>query len=281
MGVHTEYVNSDRHYVDDDTGIVVPGVSAILDMYPKPAIPPWAAREAAIFCVDNQRKIQELSARNRFKAIDMVKGAPWKLSKKASRQGTVVHDTVEAILLQVARGEQPTGYVPKGTMPYLRQFARFMKEFQAKPILVETVVWNGTHLYAGRIDATYEIIPPDTEKVRKIGWKPGVKRTEMVDIKTGKGVYSSAALQQVAYRNAERYYDPIRDKWFKMPRTSGASALHLHSDGFSLVPLLTEIPEWNEFLTLRQSYNWKVNREKHAVGDPINAKPLKKPRWKG
>lgn len=266
--VQTTYVSGDRYYVLRD-GSRAPGVSAILNMLPKPALPGWAAREAASFAVANIDVVAALARTDVKAAVDLVKGAPWRKSGKAADAGTEVHGLAETLMQDRIEGRKSTFRVPQGTMEFLRNFARFATEFDVIPQMVETTVWDDDVDYAGTLDGFYTLTVD------------GQELDAIVDIKTGaSGVWPEAALQQTAYARAKWYIDPLTGTRLPMPKADAAFALWLRPEGWALVPLTIDDENWEQFKRLRESYEWKRTREKHAVGKAINKQPLKR-QWKG
>ena len=162
--VETTYVSGDRWYIDPGSGAKVPGVSAVLNMMPKPALMRWAAKEAAIFAVREMEAVAALSRSDNQAAIDLIKGAPWRKSGKAADAGTEVHGQTEHLIRDIMASRKSGFRVPVGTMPFLRNFARFMTEFDVTPIAVETTVWDDEVGYAGTFDGIYDITMPDPLK---------------------------------------------------------------------------------------------------------------------
>lgn len=266
--VQTVYVAGDRYYVNKD-GEKRPGVSAILNMWPKPALPGWAAREAATFAVENIEVVKALAATDKKAAVDLIKGAPWRKSGKAADAGTEVHGLAERLMQDRIENRKSSFPVPQGTMDFLRNFARFSTEFDIEPVLIETTVWDEEADYAGTLDGFYRL---------SVG---GDRLNAIVDIKTGaSGVWPEASLQQTAYARARQYIDPDTGELKPMPKADAAFALWLRPEGWALVPLAIDDATWEQFLRLRASYEWKRTREKLAVGKAINKTPITK-KWKG
>lgn len=267
--VETAYVSGDRWYVDPGTGDKVPGVSAILNMMPKPALVNWAAREAAAFAVSNIDVVAALARTDVKAAVDLVKGAPWRKSGKAADSGTEVHGLAEQLMRDRIESRKSTFKIPPGTMDFLRNFARFATEFDVIPQLIETTVWDDEHNYAGTFDGMYRLTV-DGQEIDAI-----------VDIKTGaSGVWPEAALQQTAYARAKWFLDPVTGEKTPMPAVDAAFGLWLRPEGWALIPLSIDEGNWAQFLRLRESYEWKRLREKHAVGKAVNKTPLTR-KWKG
>lgn len=267
--IETTYVQGDRWYIDPGSGDRVPGVSAVLGMMPKPALTRWAARETAAFAVDNLDTLAALARTDRTAAVDLAKGAPWRKSGKAADVGTEVHSLCEQLMRDRMLGRKSDFRVPPGGMDFLRNFARFVAEFHAEPVLVETTIWNDEVGYAGTFDGLYWLLID------------GVRQLCIVDTKTGEsGVWPEASLQQCAYARSPWYLDPATGEKVPMPNVERAFGLWLRPDGWALIPLSIDDDTWDQFLRLHGSYVWKIQREKHAVGKAINVAP-KTRQWKG
>lgn len=258
----------DRWYVHDDTGDSVPGVSAIKSMYPSPALSNWFKKATATYCVDHVDAIQALAGLDREGAIDLVKGATSRHSRKASDRGTEVHTLCEMVMRALLAGQKPTFQATKDDMRYLRNFARFVREFKVEPVMVETTVWSKAHQFAG----TFDLVARLDQDVY-----PGLS---MVDTKSGaSGIYHDAAVQQTAYVHAEEYIDD-EGNFQPMPKIERAFGLWLRPDGWALIPLRTDEVMWEHFLRLRQIYAYKHKVEGTAVEKAVNENPLKRV-WKG
>lgn len=267
--VETAYVAGDRWYIDPGSGDRVPGVSALLNMMPKPALTRWAAKEAAWFAVSNVDTVAALARTDRNAAVDLVKGAPWRRSGKAADLGTEVHGLTERFMRDLSAGRKPAFPVPQGGMPFLRNFARFVVEFAVSPVLVETTVWNDVVGYAGTFDGIYDMTISG-ERVRC-----------MVDTKTGEsGVWPEAALQQTAYCRAPWYLDPDTGERRPMLDVARAFGLWLRPEGYALIPLSTSDENYAQVCRLRESFEWKRSHEKYTVGKALNDNPHKRV-WKG
>jgi hypothetical protein len=258
-----------RWYRNNNTKTEVPGVSAIVDMMPKGALTPWAARLAAEWAVDNINEVQELLSEKdgRFRAIDKIKNASSRYADKAAKEGTSVHHYAETVARAVQANTKPKADdMPQGTMPYLRNYVRFLKEFDVEPVMLETVVWNEEVGYAGRIDMAAILHKISEDLV-------------IVDTKSGaSGVWESVSLQQTAYVKAESWWDEEEDILKPMPEILGAYALWLRPEGFALIPVDTTDMEYEQLKRLRGSLEWKRTRAKKVVRPAINQYPIKRQR---
>jgi len=117
------------------------------------------------------------------------------ISKQSAREGTMVHEAVEALLL----GKSPT---MNGKMaPSVEAFLEFIEKNKIKVIdesHVERLVHHKEHKYAGTLDV-----------LATIGGKFGV-----LDIKTSEGIYRDYNLQTAAYMGAlMNEFPDIKTRW--------------------------------------------------------------------
>lgn len=268
MGIHHVWIDDERWYEMDGSNRRNPGVSAILNMYPKDALTPWAAKMAALYTVDNIDKLNDIIMTDKSKAIRLIKTAHSRSSKKKADKGTEVHASTEMIVRAIMAGEKPKGSVPKDNIPYLKQYVRFLKEFEVEPVMIETIVWDDEVGFAGRLDLAARLRAIDDKLC-------------IIDTKSGEsGIWENAALQQTAYSYASHYYDEDTDSLKEMPETHRAYGLWLRPEGYALQPLDTTEAEWAQFRRLRESLDWKRFRAKKVVGKAINENPIKR-QWKG
>lgn len=268
--VTTKYMKGalygDRWYVHDETGDSVPGVSAIKSMYPAPALENWFKKATAEYCVDHVDAVSALAERDREGAIELVKGATSRHSKKAAGRGTEVHALCEQVMRDLLEGKKSSFQVTKDDMMYLRNFARFIKEFNVKPVMVETTIWDHDHRFAGTFDLLAKI--------------DGYDGLSIIDTKSGQsGIYHDAGVQQTAYSWAEFYINEAGE-FVDMPQVKQAFGLWLRPDGWALIPLRTDDVMWAHFLRLRELYAYKEKIQDTVVGRAVNENPLKK-KWRG
>lgn len=243
----------------------MPGVSGVKGMLPSPALGGWFKKYTAIYAVDNLDAVQALAEKDRTAAIELVKNSTARYSREAADRGTQIHRLCEWMMLDRMAGRKSTFRATAEEMAYLRNFAKFMVEFDVRPVAVERTVWHTEHRYAGTIDLIAEL--------RDF---PGLS---IVDYKSGaSGVYSDAGMQQTGYVHADSYIDEDGN-FQKMPPIERAFALWLRPDGWSLYPLRTDERMFEVFLHLREVFNYVHNEADTVVGKPVNVSPLRK-RWK-
>lgn len=194
-------------------GSKVPSVTANLkDGFPSPALITWAARETAKAAVDRWEELAELPVTER---LDQLRGAAWDRRDAAALRGTEIHDLGEKLV----HGEPVE--IPDAHVGPVNAYARFLDRFDVQPILVERPVACVTHWWAGTFDLRARL-SDGTD------W--------LLDLKTGKGVYESHALQLAAYAHAEVYVDEQGEVrgWSPPER---CAVVHLTPDSAELVPV--------------------------------------------
>lgn len=166
----------------------IPGVTtAIGKVLDKPALVTWAANETARYAVDNWAS---LSDRNPIDRLEILKGSRFAPNQRAVEQGKRIHDLGE----RLAKGEPVE--VPDDLRPRVEAYARFLDDWDIEVIATESPCCNTTYQYAGTFDL-----------VAKVGKLDGVQL--VMDIKTGKGVYSETALQLAAYARADLMIESV------------------------------------------------------------------------
>lgn len=120
--------------------------------------------------------------------------AGYAITQKSAEEGTLVHETVEGLLLN-----KPTE-VDASIKPAIDAFMKFWKErrIQVTPDLVERRVVSFDHRYAGTVDA-----------IALIDGKLGV-----LDIKTSQAIYKDYNLQTAAYMDAlKNQFQNLQTRW--------------------------------------------------------------------
>ena len=196
---------------EDGTETKVPGVTTILgDAIPKPALPRWAAAEAAGYAIENWDELTRTPAHKRY---DAIKAAPWTNLTKAGAKGTEIHEIAEQLL----HGNKVE--IPDEHAAYVVSCVRFLDDWGAEPVISEATVINRTVGYAGTLDL-----------VARMG-----NETWLLDWKTGKGVYADSTLQLVAYARAEHYLgEDGEEHHMSSLEIDRAGIVHLRDDGYDV-----------------------------------------------
>ena len=237
------YEASHRYRLD---GEWVPGVTTILGVLDKPAIPKWAATQVAEYVADNPAGVEELRAMGRGPMVQALKGLPWAKRDTAAVRGTDVHNFAEKIV----NGE--TVEVPEHLAGYVEAALAFMDDYAIEPVLVEAVVGSREHRYAGKLD----LVADSSRHPRAI-----------YDYKTtASGIYGTTAWQNAAYAYAE-FCGYGHEDGLELPMPGmgikASFGVHLRPDGYSVHPLSFSPAVFQEFLAIRAAYD----ANKRAVGD--------------
>lgn len=240
---------------------------------PKPAIAGWQARTIAEYAVANWRQIGAMLASVRLRrtadqgtfivsdadaieaAVEWLKGAPWRESKRKMNVGSAVHAEAEAYILGVPRPEP----LP-AVAPYLTSFRNFLDDFKPEFELAEATVYSVSESFAGTLDAIFRVSG----------------RTFLADWKTGKDIYPDVALQLAAYEHAESVLLPDGSS-APMPAVDGCVALHLREfdpslpddRGYSVIPVMTGEPAWDAFRYCREVMRWMEETSKGVLSQPM------------
>jgi hypothetical protein len=239
---------------------------------PKPAIATWQANTIADYAVANHRQLAGLLGAVRLQragdgtlvvtdpdavegAVEWLKGAPWRESKRKMNIGSAVHTEAEAYILGAPRPE-PAPLIAA----YLASFRHFLEDFTPTFEATEATVYSIAESYAGTLDAIVEI---------------GGRRL-LLDYKTGKGIYPDVCLQLAAYAHAESV---LLDDGTSVPMlpVDGAAALHLREydeatpddRGYSLIPADIGPPVWDAFRYVREVMRWMEDTSKGVLSQPL------------
>ena len=242
-----------RFYVHPETDAKAPGVTSIVSMLPKSFLRYWAAKVVAEQAVENLGEVVGLAMRDREAAIDFLKRAPDRDTKKAADVGSEVHAVFESL----ARGEDVRRLHPE-IQVFADHFREFLDEYQPEFVHLEETVWSEEHDYAGSFDVIARI---QGELV--VGdWKT-----------TRSGVHEEVALQLSAYRHADYIIRPDGTK-IPLPKVDGGFVLHVRPEGWELRPVRCDRSVFRFFLALREVFDWERDVKSTVIGDPLNV-PVK------
>ena len=242
-----------RFYVNPDDGAVkVPGVTSIVGMLPKEFLRYWAAKMVAEEAVADPGTLVNMVLRDPSAAIDHLKKAPDRNTRKAADVGTAAHDLFE----KLSRG-QSVGRVHPDLEPYVRHFSEFLDVAQPEYHFMEETVWSDKHEYAGSFDAFATI---QGEKV----W---------IDNKTTRsGIHEEVGVQLAAYRFADSIIRADGGR-VPMPQADGGAVLHIRPEGWKLVPVRCDEEMFDVFLHLREVFRYEKEIKGTIVGREIFSGP--------
>lgn len=243
--VNTIKREGSRLYVEPETGEKVPGVTSVIGMLPKDFLRYWAAKEVATTAVEELGTLVSMVLRDPSAAIDHLKKAPDRNTRKAADTGTAAHDLFE----RMSRGET-LGRVHPDLEPFVNHFDDFLTTVKPEYHHMEETVWSDTHKYAGSFDAFATI---DGQRV----W---------VDNKTTRsGIHAEVGIQLAAYRFADHILRPDGSR-VPMPKADGGVVLHVRPEGWQLVPVRADEEMFDMFLTLRKVFHFEKEVKKTIIG---------------
>lgn len=217
-----------RHYEHPETGELVPSVTNIVGILDKPALPRWAAKLVAERAWDLRSTLDELG---RDEAIDILKGSPWRNSRRAAGRGTSIHEYLEV----VSNG----GYAPSlegDAVRYRRAADEFLHVYKPEFKFTEFTVFGDG--YAGTADFLAVING----------------RVVIGDYKTSKALYPEIALQLAAIRYANQIH--WNDELLPLPDIDGCVGVLLTPDGCDVREINTD-GAFTAFHGCLAAWHWK------------------------
>ncbi len=183
-------VKNKKHFYRVTTGgdtFVFPGTTGYLGIINKPALIPWAKKEAlaivkAELCkrlADDNETIIDAEWIDRVFVLGLAR--PDKIKDDAADLGTLVHQYID----QIIQGKMPPDLTPE-MEPAITAFINWWKESNIELVMGDTKVASLIHNYGGSLDA--------------LGRQNG--EYVILDWKTSNGVYDEYALQVSAYWKA-------------------------------------------------------------------------------
>lgn len=257
--IHMQKRGESRFYTRD--GTAYPGVTSVLNMYPKPFLSRWSAGMAADLAVRALDFVRRMADEDEKGAIAYLAGASKRYARMRAAVGTKAHDLFERII----RGEH-IGAVHPDMEPYRDNFELFLAAVNPELLYAENIVWSDAHEYAGSFDAIIIVwfdeagnITPD---------RSGTPRTLIVDWKTGKRIYPEVALQLAAYGAAPFFVD-ADGTVHTMRMLDGGAVLHITDTdaSFHLVDIGPDV--FAQFLRLRGTFKWDTGASKNVIGSAI------------
>lgn len=231
-----------RHYRNPKTGKLVPSVTNVLSVLDKPALPRWASLETAKTAAKLKASLPDMDD---DEIISTLKGAPWQKADRAADRGTTIHEWLEKAML----GES----VPElsgEALDYEQAAHGWLDAFQPEPIRLECTMFAPS--YAGTADGVV--------RIRDENW--------LIDFKTSKGLYESAALQLAAL-----YHCPIvanEDSWYDRPHVDRVAAVRIGTEGqFEMKEVVDLDAHIKAFRACVKLWNWK--KDVQPFGDEIYA----------
>lgn len=217
----------------------VPGVTTILGVLDKPAIPKWAAEQVARYVAEHPDGVEQLRNMGREPMIAALKAIPWQKRDDAASRGTTLHGHAEALLL----GHDVELDDDDPLLPVVEHAIAFMADWEIEPILIEAAVASREHWYAGTLDLIAKYRRPDT----------GHRGVGIFDWKSGKALYPEYVWQLNGYAHAEFYTDADGAEK-PLPVTDAAFGVQIRADGYDVAPFKFGPAIFDEFTLIRRTY---------------------------
>lgn len=199
-------------------GWVRPGVTSILSPWDKGAIIKWSVDVEREACLEAASKVYgEIVDKGKAYPVEVFQGrleanlgaarAYRRKLEKAGDIGTAAHDMVRWRIqkeMGLDAGFEPT--IPDESTIAVMAWEDHWKAAGLVPIRTEQHVWSDAHEYSGTVDLF-------ALREGKLG---------IVDLKTGKGIYSSHHLQVAAYAGAAEELLGVKIEWaelWRLPKT--------------------------------------------------------------
>lgn len=216
-------------------GHPVPGVTSVLKVLDKPALPRWAAGEVAAYVADFPDGVENLRVMGRDPMVAALKGIPWAKRDEAARRGKEVHGFAERIVAGEALD------VPDVLADYVDSAIRFMDDYGIEPVATERPVGSRTYAYAG----TFDLIADSSRHPRAI-----------YDYKTsGSGIYAETAYQNTAYAFADFAVIGDTERPMASFHIEKSFGVWLRPDGYDVYPLEFGGHVFDEFVNIRRVFD--------------------------
>lgn len=245
-----------HYYVDLDVGprARIPGVTTIGKALANSKLDYYQASSTAAYAVNNWDELAAMPVADRLNTIMRGRNNH---RDSAGNIGTQIHRFGEKLLV----GEPVD--IPPELIGYVDSYVRWMERSDVAVEHVEIACYSVTDDFAGTIDFIGDMEPPDTPEWADVPRDDEGRAYGIIDPKTGKGIYESAAFQIIAYAHSERLITvgatskdrAIREE-IETPRFDFGAALHIHPDGsiatLHRVDISDDAFEW--WRILRQAY---------------------------
>jgi hypothetical protein len=206
----------------------------------------WGADTAANYAIEHWSDLAELGLAQR---LDRIRYAHRDVLSGAALRGTRIHEFGEAIV----HGTEVE--VPEEYRGPAEAYARFLDTWEIDPIATETPIANTEWGYAGTADLWAHVGVHDSA-------------VALIDLKSGRSVYESVALQLAAYRNADLWQPQPGVENTEVPVVSEVYVAHVLPDDCRLVPIVAGDTEFRQFLYVLQTARW-IDAHGWKSEDPV------------
>ncbi len=206
----------------------------------------WKRKQHNRAIVDHRKELANLNIGKSTTLIESL------MFQNGSSPQSIVGDETHKYVEQVAKGLEIT---PQhgDTRDSCAQFDRFVRDYRPKFIESEATIFSRKYGYAGSLDLIVEI-----DGVRYI-----------LDVKTGRTVWSEVALQIAAYDNGDFIGLPTGVEVPISPTKRGL-CLHVRPDRYELLPVKCGPDVFRTFLSCLDVYDWARRDSGYVIGDPLS-----------
>lgn len=258
-------------------------VTTLIGVLDKPALVPWAAIKTAEAAIDKANTWQSILEQDgRAEAINYLKNSRFRGKpgeRSAKDLGTAVHKACEHAAIHGKFRPEDTN--DPELVPFLRQYRRFLQDYQPEYVAAEVTVFNPQVGYAGTCDAFLNI-----EGSRFV---VDYKTSRESDDARGKpkGPYPEVALQLAAYRYAtlaaawrarqseqfkRRYYllnASERAMAVPVPEVDHGLVIYLTPDRYALHPVRCDEAIFDSFLATVDAARFVLDVGHTVIGNPL------------
>lgn len=256
-----------EYYLD---GLLIPGVTSILDIKAKPALRYWAVNET-LKCIENALKPGKAYTEDQIKELlKLAKNASNRVSQKALDVGSMVHNWIEHYCDHC---------IEHGSPPEVREPARGWIEepgvmalpwrLEARSSVQAFLSWTESH--------DVHFVASEQKIVSLEDRWAGTQDMEAViddrrgvwDWKTSKAIYPENFVQAATYAkgHVEMGADPYDDLWIlRVPKDGGDFEAKSHRDlrvQYSMEDLYSEV-----FLSCKKVYDFNDGKRKRIKKSP-------------
>ena len=215
-------------------------VTTILNVISKPALQQWAAKQAALYLMENFDLLTTIRQNKPEEVVRLVSTAHKRTMERSSWTGNEVHEYVQ----HLCEGRK---ILPDYRPPHVEHFNRWVASFQPEFLLSEATVYNRKHSYAGTLDM---VIRCGDENI-------------LVDLKTGNNIYPEVALQLAAYSRGEFIGKDGQE--LELPKIDRAAVLHVRPNGYKYKNVTIDDKVFDSFLACRELFDWVHDISKGVI----------------
>jgi hypothetical protein len=216
------------------------GVTTALNAKAKPALTGWAGRVTAEYAIDHWAELAQMPPSER---LDVLRGVQFNTKTAAALRGNQIHELGQRLV-----HGKPVDVSDENRGP-VEAYARFCDLWEIEPVAAEVPLANTEYRYGGTGDL-----------FARVGRLGGAYC--LVDLKTGKGVYSETALQLAGYAMCDLWQPDGPQSEQAAPPVEAAYVAHIKADSVDMLPAEIDAEAFRQFL-----YALAMARDDAAVAD--------------